>query len=246
MTPLAWMDVISTDIELTLAHYAEAFGWTSEVLPLDHGEDYRILRSSGVIVAGAEQVAAERELDSVWTVMVETEDAPALIGAAVAAGAEVTFDLAPMLDLGRIAMLRDPWGATIGVWEPGTYRPSAVPDVPGRLAGGVLTTPDRGGSIAFCREVFGWALASGAEDLDAGVPVFVEAGDVAVWTAVLAGDTALLEARVENPHLRLADAGLMRCVDPTGAPYYVLSRTGSRAEQQFRPSTPREKSRGHR
>ena len=73
MTPLAWMDVISNDIERTLAYYARLFGWSSELLSLSHGEGYRVVRSGDVIVAGAEQVAAERQLDPVWTVMVEAE-----------------------------------------------------------------------------------------------------------------------------------------------------------------------------
>jgi uncharacterized protein len=224
MTPLAWMDVISTDIERTLASYAETFGWTSEELALDHGEGYRLVRSGGAVVAGAEQVAPERGLAPVWTVMVETDDAPALLATAVASGAEVTFDLAPMLDLGRIAMLRDPWGATVGVWEPGSFRPSAVPDVPGRLVGAVLTTPQVEAASRFYQDVFGWT-AGPTDRLEAGLPARIEAGEVAVWTPVLASDDAP------------AGAGPTRCVDPMGAPYYVLSRT--RVASRTHPDDPR-------
>ncbi len=238
MTPLAWMDVISSDIERTLAYYAGLFGWSNETLMLDHGEGYRVVRSGEVIVAGAEQVAAERKLEPVWTVMVESEDARSLIESAVAAGATETFELAPMLDLGRIAMLRDPWGATLGVWESGSFRPSMVPDVPGRLAGAVLTTPEPDASARFHREVFGWTPMSGLGDLDAGVPVIVERGHAnAVWTPILSGDVdrAPLDDSSGSTTPRLADAGLARCADPTGATFYLFSGAGP-ATKPRRPS----------
>lgn len=226
MTPLAWMDVISSDIDRTLEYYAAMFGWSSEQLPLDHGEGYRVVRSGPAIVAGAEQVAAERELAPVWTLMVESDDARSLIDTAVTAGATETFELAPMLDLGRIAMLRDPWGATLGVWEPGTYRPSAVPELPGRLTGAVLTTPEPDGSIGFHREVFGWELVGGPHDLDAGVPTFVESGGAASWMPILRGPASSPASGGSETSSRLAAAGLTRCADPTGASFYLLSHPG--------------------
>jgi len=230
MTPLAWMDVISTDIDRTLDYYAAMFGWTNEQLPLDHGEGYRVVRSGSVIVAGAEQVAPERELEPVWTLMIENDDARPLIDAAVAAGATETFELAPMLDLGRIAMVRDPWGATLGVWEPGTYRPSAVPELPGRLAGAVLTTPEVDDSIRFHRDVFGWEPVPGPHDLDAGLPTYVRSGPAASWMPILRGPATNPTSRESDPDPRLAEAGLTRCVDPTGASFYLLSHPGPTAD----------------
>lgn len=229
MIPLAWMDVISSDIDRTLDYYEAMFGWSNEQLPLDHGEGYRVVRSGSVIVAGAEQVAAERELAPVWTLMVESDDARSLIDAAVAAGATETFELSPMLDLGRIAMLRDPWGATLGVWEPGTYRPSTVPELPGRLAGAVLATPDADASVRFHREVFGWEPAAGPHDLDAGVPTFVTSG-AAAWMPILRAPAVIPEPGEPETDLRLADAGLARCTDPTGASFYLLSHPGPTAD----------------
>lgn len=239
MNPLAWMDVISNDIDRTLDYYADRFGWTSEELPLDHGKGYRIVRSGSETVAGAEQVAAERKLDPVWTLMVETDDAPSLIEAAVAAGAEETFALAPMLDLGRIAMLRDPWGATLGVWEPGTFRPSAVPSVPGRLVGAVLTTPDPAASSNFHREVFGWASRPGPHDLEAGIPAFVEqGGEPAIWTPILHAPAADPEPGEPETATRLADAGLSRSVDPMGATFYTTYATFANSTTPARSRVP--------
>lgn len=224
MTPLAWMDVISSDIDRTLDYYAAMFGWSNEQLPLDHGQGYRVVRSGSFIVAGAEQVAAERELAPVWTLMVESDDARSLIDAAVAAGATETFELSPMLDLGRIAMLRDLWGSTLGVWEPGKYRPSAVPELPGRLAGAVLFTPDVDATIRFHCEVFGWEAANGPHDLDAGVPTFVTSGPAA-WMPILRGPTAIPGPAEPETDSRLSNAGLIRYTDPAGASFYLLSQS---------------------
>jgi uncharacterized protein len=219
---LAWMDLISTDIERSLAYYGNLFGWTAERLPIDHGEDYRIVKSGNVIVAGAEQVAAERNLLPVWTVMVEADDARALIDAAVCAGAVESFVLAPMLELGRIAMLRDPWGATLGVWEPGTFRPSDSPLSSGSLIGATLTCPDPPGARDYHHGVFGWQICSDDADLDAGLPVYVEQGDgPACWTPILHG-SRVSALDPDEGESRAADKnGLRQLIDPMGARFFV-------------------------
>lgn len=211
MHRLAWMDVISTDIDCSLEYYGDLLGWTSERLPIDHGEQYRLVSSGGVIVAGAEQVAAERALLPTWTLMVEVDDAPAVIDAAVAGGAVETFALAPMLDLGRIAMLRDPWGATLGVWEPGTFRPSASAPAPGSLTGAVLTCSDPPAATEYHRNVFGWRDAIADCVLDAGVGVYIEHGDgPANWTPIL-----------RDPAGDGAEQGRRLHVDPMGARFFL-------------------------
>lgn len=223
MHPLAFMDVISDDIEISLAYYAEMFDWSYERLPIDHGEDYRLVRSEGVVVAGAEQVAVERQLEPTWTVMVEVDDARPVIDTAVAAGATETFVLAPMLDLGRIAMLRDPWGATLGVWEPGEFRPSSTPRVPGGLDGAILTSPDPDGSRRYHRTVFGWQDAP-AGDLDAGLPVRIEQADgPARWTPVLRGPVRAGGRPLAGVDRRRPDdsKGLSLLHDSSGAPFYL-------------------------
>lgn len=205
------MDVISTDIDRSLDYYGEMFGWTSEQVPLDHGEQYRLVSSGGVLVAGAEQVAAERDLLPTWTLMVEVDDARAMIDAAVEAGAVETFVLAPMLDLGRIAMLRDPWGATLGVWEPGTFRPTASPPAPGSLTGAVLTCSDPREAAEYHRNVFKWRDAIDDCVLDAGIDVYIERGDgPGQWTPIL-GDVSG----------DCAEQGRRLHVDPMGARFFL-------------------------
>lgn len=225
MHPLAWMDVISTDIERSLDYYGNLFGWTSERLPGGHGDDYRAVKSGDVIVAGAEQVASERNLKPTWTLMVEVAEARPVIDAAVAAGAVETFVLAPMLDLGRIAMIRDPWGATLGVWEPGTFRPSDSPLLPGSLDGAVLACPDPQAAREYHHHVFGWQHGTEQGDLHAGLLVHVEQADgAAQWTPILhcpSGTSAMPPGSDAWEPSVTSGRGLRQLTDPMGARFLV-------------------------
>ena len=51
MTPLAWMDVISSDIDRTLEYYAAMFGWSAKQFPLDHGEGPRRPERPAIVAA---------------------------------------------------------------------------------------------------------------------------------------------------------------------------------------------------
>jgi len=183
--PLGWMDVTSTRLDVSLDFYRQLFPWQREILNDAHSPGYSFLRSEGHVVAGAEPIPEEKG-PPVWTVMVVADDADATVGQAVSRGGVVTYPVGPILDLGRIAMVRDPQGAIIGVWEPGTYRPLDVPAVPGRLVGAEIVTPDAAATCAFYEEVFGWRRADASNQMDAGVPVrVVEREGPALWTPVL-------------------------------------------------------------
>ncbi|CAN5627249.1 hypothetical protein BH11ACT6_BH11ACT6_47390 [soil metagenome] len=217
MHPLAWMDVISNDIERSLGCYANLFGWTSERVLLEAGGEYRVVRAGDVIVAGAEQVAAERDLEATWTLMIEADDARPLIDSAVAAGAVESSVLAPLADLGSLAMLRDPWGATLGVWQPGPFRPSATPLRSGSLVGGVLQTPNPRAAVDFYSRILGWRTTR--RGLDAGLPVrVVRQRGAAHFTPVMhrsLGSAESVEASVQ---------ACTELTDPMGAHFFVTTK----------------------
>ncbi len=224
---LAWMDVISTELDRSMAFYGQLFEWQTEHLRIDHGEAYHLVRSRGHIVSGAEAIDPARNLEPVWTVMVECDDARTFIDKAVAAGGKETFELSPMLDLGSIAMVRDPWGATVGIWEPKGYRPSEVPLVPGRLVGALLETPDAEASARYYSSIFGWSRTSEPTALGAGLelPVVVdERPGPSMWTPVLDGTgmdrQALPAGRVlESGRKKVPGCEFLR--DPMGAAFLV-------------------------
>ena len=61
-----------------------------------------------------------------------------------------------ILDSGRMAMLIDPGGAVVGLWESGEHKGAQVVNEPGALGWNELTCRDPATAIAFYASVFGW------------------------------------------------------------------------------------------
>jgi predicted enzyme related to lactoylglutathione lyase len=212
---LGWMDVVSTDLPAMSAFYRDVFGWGTTESWDHHGGDYRMLTRDGHYPAGIEQIAPEKG-PARWTVFIVADDMSGTVDAALAAGGAVTFQPAALDVLGVVAMITDPLGATLGVWEPDMFDPRAVPHLDGRFAGAELVTSDVDRTRAFLRAVLGD---------DVGVVVAGEQGE---WRPVLAVESmeatvaAIIEAGGTTGPAR-AD-GLVDAVDPLGAGFLLVQR----------------------
>jgi predicted enzyme related to lactoylglutathione lyase len=69
---------------------------------------------------------------------------------------------------GRLALVTDPTGANLALWEPGRRKGVERVNEPGSWNWSLLSTPDPAGAAAFYAEVFGWET-----DLDAPGPKLV-------------------------------------------------------------------------
>lgn len=153
--PLGWLDVVSPDIATTTAFLEKLFGWVEANRVDVEGNDYLFLTDSGRPMHGAEQIRPDQG-SARWTVFVTAPDARSLIARAEAAGGKVGFPPTALADLGVIAMVTDPLGATLGVWQPLALVPASVETTAAPLVAARLGTEDLGRTSAFLREVFGW------------------------------------------------------------------------------------------
>lgn len=116
-----WLDLGSTDLETAMAFYTELFGWSFE----DSGEQYahyRMIRNDGALVGGAMDISGMtcpegQKLPSEWTVYLAADDVDARVETALAAGAHVMVPAADAGPAGRFAVVLDPAGNPIGLWQ---------------------------------------------------------------------------------------------------------------------------------
>ena len=87
---------------------------------------------------------------------VNTADADATAGRVKAAGGQVLAGPFDVMDAGRMAVIADPTGAVLGVWQPGTHIGAQVVNEPGAWGWSELVTTDIDTAIAFSIAVFGW------------------------------------------------------------------------------------------
>jgi uncharacterized protein len=103
-----------------------------------------------------------------WTVYVTVADADATAQLAAGAGGTVVVPAMDVFDAGRMAVLQDPVGSFISIWQPREHIGSQLVNEPGTFAWNELSTPDLGASSAFYTSVFGWGVdpEAGAETAD--------------------------------------------------------------------------------
>jgi hypothetical protein len=93
-----------------------------------------------------------------WSVYLNTPDIAATYAKALEAGGQQI--LAPMAvgDLGQMAMVADPSGAAVGLWQTDTFPGIGVLAEPGAPAWFELHTMAYDAVIPFYRDVFGWDI----------------------------------------------------------------------------------------
>ena len=90
-----------------------------------------------------------------WTTYVWVDDADAAAAKAADAAAASTAPF-PSLDGGRMAIVADPAGAVLGLWQPGAHRGAQRVNEPSAYAMSLLHTPDTAAAAAFYADLFGW------------------------------------------------------------------------------------------
>ena len=152
-----WMDLLTSDTARAREFYGRVFGWTAEEASPEFG-GYFMFTVGGMPVAGCMPVQPGMDLADVWGVYLTSADAAGTLAAAVALGATTRFEPSPVADLGIQALLDDPSGARIGIWQPGMFAGFGPIGTgrPGTPAWFQLHATDYPGSVSFYRDAFGW------------------------------------------------------------------------------------------
>lgn len=155
-----WVETLQPDPPAAAAFYGALFGWTfDDPGPMPGGLPGRYLtaRLGGRLVAGVGQ-APDTAPAALWTTYLRVAAlGPALDAVADAGGGVLAGPLDSATD-GRLAIVTDPGGVALGLWEPGARAGAEIRDVPGAWTMSALHAPDPERAAAFYGEVFGWAV----------------------------------------------------------------------------------------
>jgi uncharacterized protein len=159
-----WVDLVVEDQDAAKAFYAGLFGWDYEDFPTPDGSVYSVARVDGHAVAAVVPLP-DPSMPPHWNCYVSVEDADAVAGRAAELGATIVLPAGDVGDSGRVAILQDPQGAILSLWQPGRHVGAGVVNVPGALTWNDLLSPDVEASAGFYRELFGWDIGEipGAE-----------------------------------------------------------------------------------
>jgi predicted enzyme related to lactoylglutathione lyase len=120
-----WLDLSSSDAAASRDFYSKLFGWKVEVNPDPQYGGYALAKIGGKDVAGIGPKMSP-EAPAAWLVYIASADAADTTRKAKAAGGNVLGEPMAVGLQGTMAIIQDPSGAVIGVWQPNQMAGSPV------------------------------------------------------------------------------------------------------------------------
>jgi len=248
-----WTDLGTSDPADAKRFYTGLFGWTIEDRPMGNGAVYTMLFSGGRSVAALYQQDPQQQAMGIppnWLSYISVESADRSAELARTLGGTVLMDAFDVLDVGRMAMIQDPTGAVVALWEARTHHGAGVIEEPNTLAWNELETGDTPRAATFYTGLLGWTAEASrygetdytvfrqGEGMAGGMMAIpAEWGPVPphwlVYFAVNDCDAAAAEATrlggtVTSPPMDISGVGRFAVIrDPQGAVFAVIRFTDS-------------------
>lgn len=237
-----WADLMTSDAGKAQSFYAAVLGWDYDIQPEDYG-GYAMAKASGDNVAGIGKIPPGSEMPSAWTVYLAVDDVEAVVEKWTAEGGQVLNAAMEVPAMGHMAIMADPTGGAVGLWQPINHHGFDVIGPPGATCWYELNTRDNEAARDFFAEVFGltpqrmegmnyYTLHDderprfGILQMDeswAGLPphwmVYFAVADVEAATATVKAEGGTVShGPFDSPQGPMAV-----CIDPMGAPFMIIT-----------------------
>ena len=155
----SWADLSTPDPSTAKRFYGEVFGWEARDEPAgDHGV-YTIFERAGRAVAGMGEQSVEMQdagAPPTWSSYVTVDDVDGTVARTVELGGDVTLAPMEVMEAGRMAMIQDPTGAVVCLWEPRGHTGADLFNEHGAMTWNELATRDLESASAFFGELLRW------------------------------------------------------------------------------------------
>lgn len=160
-----WIELGTLDQEAAKRFYGALLGWSPHDFPIGPGGVYTMFQLDGRDAAAAFTLPPEMAgAPPHWMLYVAVASASDAAARAGALGGKVIRDAFDASTYGRMAVLQDPTGAPISVWEPKDHPGIGIYGVPGTLCWADLHTPNVERAAAFYSGLFPWVLSAAEKD----------------------------------------------------------------------------------
>ncbi len=226
----SWVDLATPDPAAAKEFYAALFGWDYDDQATDGPGDYTMARRNGLNAAGMMPLTAEMAssgMPPVWSTYVTVDDIEATLARVEPAGGSTMGPVMDAMDAGRFAVIADPAGAVICLWEAREHIGADIVNEHGAFTWSELVTPDPAAIGPFYNAVFGWTsetapmptgdytvfnVAGGSADGIAGAMAPPVEGMASFWTVYFNVDDAAATAA------KAVELGGQILSDPTPVP----------------------------
>jgi hypothetical protein len=163
-----WADLGTTDAAAAKKFYRTLFGWEHADVPAGPSV-YTLFQIHGRDVGGLYQLDPKQQegVPPHWMSYISVASADESAARAEKLGAKVLMPAFNVMNKGRMAVLQDPTGAHVSLWQPQSHIGAMLGAEPGTPCWNELMTTDVARARTFYTELFGWGtkeMAMGGPD----------------------------------------------------------------------------------
>lgn len=154
----SWVDLGTTDAGAAKKFYGDLFGWEFVDEPAGPDMTYSMAKLGGETVCALYKMGKEMQgIPPHWLSYVTVDDADAIVKKATANGGKVMKEPFDVMTYGRMAVLADPSGGMVAVWQSKAHNGASVKQDPGTLCWNELYTTNVDAAGKFYVNTFGWS-----------------------------------------------------------------------------------------
>jgi predicted enzyme related to lactoylglutathione lyase len=152
-----WIELATTDGPGAKKFYSELFGWEAQDSPIGPDMVYTMLKLNGKDVGALYQKGEMmKDVPTHWASYVSVSSADEIVAKAKSLGATIRQEAFDVMDIGRMAVITDPTGATFCIWQPKKHQGLGIKGETNSLCWNELLTNDPDKAIDFYSKLFGW------------------------------------------------------------------------------------------
>jgi predicted enzyme related to lactoylglutathione lyase len=152
----SWTELMTSDADGAKAFYAKLFGWDYDDQPTGpDGPVYSMAQRDGHSVAA---LFGDDSQPPHWNCYVTVESVDETAQKATDSGGSLMHEAFDVMEVGRMAVIADPTGAALCLWEPRAGIGATLVNTPGAMAWNDLVTSDPESAVEFYGAVFGWTF----------------------------------------------------------------------------------------
>jgi len=149
-----WIELATKDAAASKTFYTSLFGWTAKDMPIPDGV-YTMWQKNGHDLGAMYQ---SKDIPPNWASYISVENADDSAKKAESLGAKILAPPFDVMDIGRMAVIADPQGASFCIWQPKKHIGATIRDETNTLCWNELMTSDVDAARAFYKGLFGWNL----------------------------------------------------------------------------------------
>src|ERR1700730_3102798 len=154
-----WFELATSDQAAAKKFYGALFGWTANDVPMGPDSFYTMFQLRGKNVGAAYTQDSDQTQQGVpphWGTYVAVANVDETIAKAKTLGGTVIVGPMDVAEHGRMAVLRDPTGAAISLWQANQHHGVGLWGKEGAFCWSELMTRDTTAATKFYAALFGW------------------------------------------------------------------------------------------